>query len=138
MIGYLNIILRLTIWFLLTANLSAANIIIGVCIALLLPRSRAVPGALKDWLRVLWEIIVAIPQAYLEAFELIFRPHTQEKIVMERVKPQRSPGLVFLDIFLITFTPKTIVVKYHEEGWYEVHRITRRERGSRAEEGLKE
>jgi multicomponent Na+:H+ antiporter subunit E len=138
MIGYLNIILRLTIWFLLTANLSAANIIIGVCIALLLPRSSAVPGALKDWLRVLWEIIVAIPQAYLEAFELIFRPHTQEKIVMERVKPQRSPGLVFLDIFLITFTPKTIVVKYHEEGWYEVHRITRRERGSRAEEGLKE
>ncbi|MGC8711855.1 MAG: Na+/H+ antiporter subunit E [Leptodesmis sp.] len=138
MIGYLNIILRLTIWFLLTANLSAANIIIGVCIALLLPRSRAVPGALKDWLRVLWEIIVAIPQAYLEAFELIFRPHTQEKIVMERVKPQRSPGLVFLDIFLITFTPKTIVVKYHEECWYEVHRITRRERGSRAEEGLKE
>jgi multicomponent Na+:H+ antiporter subunit E len=138
MIGYLNIILRLTIWFLLTANLSAANIIIGVCIALLLPRSSAVPGALKDWLRVLWEIIVAIPQAYLEAFELIFRPHTQEKIVTERVKPQRSPGLVFLDIFLITFTPKTIVVKYHEEGWYEVHRITRRERGSRAEEGLKE
>jgi multicomponent Na+:H+ antiporter subunit E len=138
MIGYLNIILRLTIWFLLTANLSAANIIIGVCIALLLPRSSAVPGALKDWLRVLWEIIVAIPQAYLEAFELIFRPHTQEKIVTEQVKPQRSPGLVFLDIFLITFTPKTIVVKYHEEGWYEVHRITRRERGSRAEEGLKE
>lgn len=134
MIGYLNLILRLVIWFLLTANLSAANIIIGVCIALLLPRSRTVPGALKDWLRVLWEIIVAIPQAYLEAFELIFRPHTQEEIVMERVKPRRSPGLVFLDIFLITFTPKTIVVKYHEEGWYEVHRVTRRKRSRGAKE----
>lgn len=126
MIGYLNIILRLVIWFLLTANLSVANIIIGVCVALLLPRSYTNPGVLKDWLRVLWEIVVAIPQAYLEAFELIFRPHTQEVIVMERVKPQRSPGLIFLDIFLITFTPKTIVVKYHEEGWYEVHRLRRR------------
>ncbi|NDJ16983.1 Na+/H+ antiporter subunit E [Myxacorys almedinensis] len=125
MIGSLDLILRLVIWFLLTANLSVANIIIGICVALLLPHGKTALGALKDWLRVLWEIIVAIPQAYLEAFELIFRPHMQENITMERAKPRRSPGLVFLDIFLITFTPKTIVVKYHEEGWYEVHRVQR-------------
>lgn len=126
MIGYLNLILRLVIWFLLTANLSVANIIIGVCVALLLPHSRTSLGALRDWLRVLWEVVVAIPQAYLEAFELMFRPHTQEEIVMEQVQPRRSPGLIFLDIFLITFTPKTIVLKYHEDGCYEVHRVRRR------------
>jgi multicomponent Na+:H+ antiporter subunit E len=57
----------------------------------------------------------------------MFYPHQQEEIVMERAKPRRSPGLVFLDIFLITFTPKTIVVKYHEEGWYEVHRVRRKQ-----------
>lgn len=124
--GYLNIILRLVIWFLLTANLSVANIIIGICVALLLPRGRSSSGTLKDWLRVLGKIVVAIPQAYLEAFELILRPHTQEEIVMEQVKQRRSPGLIFLDIFLITFTPKTIVLKYHEDGWYEVHRVTPR------------
>lgn len=120
---HLNFILRLVIWFLLTANWSMANIIIGICVALLLPHSRTAPSALKDWLQALWEIVVAIPQAYLEAFELILHPHTQETITMERAKPRRSPGLIFLDIFLITFTPKTIVVKYHEEGWYEVHRV---------------
>ncbi|KJH73606.1 Na+/H+ antiporter subunit E [Aliterella atlantica] len=127
MIGYLHIILRLVIWFLLTANLSVANIIIGVCVALLLPHPRTAPGAVKDWLRALGKIVVAIPQAYVEAFELIFRPHTQEYITRERVKPRRSPGLIFLDIFLITFTPKTIVVKYHEDGWYEVHRVRQRQ-----------
>jgi len=127
MIEALNIFLRLVIWFLLTANFSVANIIIGICVALLLPHSRTAPGALRDWLRVLWEVIVAIPQAYLEAFELMFHPHQQEEIVMERAKPRRSPGLIFLDIFLITFTPKTIVVKYHEEGWYEVHRVRRKQ-----------
>lgn len=126
MIGYLNLILRLAIWFLLTANLSVANIIIGVSIALLLPGRPKTPGSLKDWLRALGETIVAILQAYVEAFEIIIRPHNHEDIVMERVKPQRTPGLIFLDIFLITFTPKTIVLKYHEEGWYEVHRIRRR------------
>jgi multicomponent Na+:H+ antiporter subunit E len=128
MIGYLNLILRLVIWFLLTANLSVANIIIGVSVALLLPGGPKAPGALKDWLRALGEIIVAIPQAYIEAFEIILRPHNQEDITLERVKLRRTPGLIFLDIFLITFTPKTIVLKYHEDGWYEVHRVRRRKK----------
>ncbi|WP_315790903.1 Na+/H+ antiporter subunit E [Fischerella sp. JS2] len=128
MIGYLNLILRLIIWFLLTANLSVANIIIGVSIALLLPGGPKAPGRLKDWLRALGEVIVAIPQAYIEAFEIILRPHTQEDVTLERVKLGRTPGLIFLDIFLITFTPKTVVLKYHEDGWYEVHRVRRRKK----------
>lgn len=74
MIGYLNLILRLTIWFLLTADLSLANIIIGIAIAFLLPHSYTSPGKLKDWLRVFWEIIVAIPQAYIEAIQIMLRP----------------------------------------------------------------
>ncbi|PMB47325.1 cation:proton antiporter [Fischerella thermalis CCMEE 5205] len=128
MVGYLNLILRLVIWFLLTANLSVANIIIGVSIALLLPGSPKSLGRLQDWLRALFEVIVAIPQAYIEAFEIILCPHTQEEVTLERVKPGRTPGLIFLDIFLITFTPKTIVLKYHEDGWYEVHRVRRRKK----------
>ena len=125
-IGFFNIILRLTIWFLLTADLSVANIIIGVSIALLLPRSKTSMGALKDWVQALWEVIVAIPQAYLEAIQIMFRPHKDEVVVCEKVKPRRTPGLIFLDIFVITFTPKSIVLKYHEQGWYEVHLVRRR------------
>jgi multicomponent Na+:H+ antiporter subunit E len=53
MIGYLDILLRLTIWFLLTADLSPANIMIGMAVALLLPRSYTSPASLKDWLRAL-------------------------------------------------------------------------------------
>lgn len=126
MIGVLNLCLRLTIWFLLTADASPGNIIIGVAVALLIPRNVTVPPVLKDWLRALGEALIAIPQAYIEAIEIMLFPHAEEEIVMERVKPQRTPGLIFLDIFVITFTPKTIVVKYHDDGWYEVHRIRRR------------
>ena len=121
MIGHF--ILRLVIWFLLTANFRAANIIIGISIALLLPHNSNSPERLKDLLRALGKMILAIPQAYIEAVQMILHPHTQEEIVMERVQLRRSPGLVFLDIFLITFTPKTIVLKYHEDGYYEVHRV---------------
>jgi multicomponent Na+:H+ antiporter subunit E len=126
MIG--DLILRLVIWFLLTANFSVANIIIGIAIAFLLPRSATSSERLTDLLRGLGKIIVAIPQAYKEAIELILRPHTEEEIVMERVRGRRSPGIIFLDIFLITFTPKTTVLKYYEDGWYEVHHVRRRQR----------
>jgi len=123
MIGHL--ILRLVIWFLLTANFGLENIIIGVYIAFLLPLNSNSPERLKDLLRALGKIIMTIPQAYIEAVDLILRPHTQEEVIIERVQSGRSPGAVFLDIFLITFTPKTTVLKYHEEGWYEVHRLRR-------------
>lgn len=130
MIGLLEIALRLSIWFLLTADFSAVNVLIGLAIALLLPRCRVVPSTLKDWLRALAEIIVAIPQAFMEAIEIMVRPHRNETTTLERVAAKRTPGLIFLDVFLITFTPKTIVVKYHGEGWYEVHRLQRRRRRS--------
>lgn len=123
-----DIILRLVIWFLLTANFSVANILIGISIALLLPRTSTSHTRLKELFWGLGKIIVAIPQAYKEAIQLILQPHTEEEIVMERVQGRRSPGLIFLDIFLITFTPKTTVLKYHEDGWYEVHHVKRRQR----------
>ncbi len=126
MIGYLDLLLRLTIWFLLTADLSPANIMIGVSVALLLPRRfTRTPALLKDWLRVLWNIIIAIPQAYFEAIEIMLRPHTEEDTTLEQVQPNRTPGLIFLDIFVITFTPKTIVLRYRDDA-YKVHRIRRR------------
>lgn len=126
MIG--NLILRLTIWFLLTASFSPANIVIGIAIALLLPYSSTSVSfrQIREILLGTWRVLVAFFQAYWEAFELIFRPHLQEEIVIERVQSERSPRLMFLDIFLITLTPKTIVLKYNENGWYEVHRVRRK------------
>jgi multicomponent Na+:H+ antiporter subunit E len=124
-----QLILRLTIWFLLTADFSITNIIIGVIIAFILPRGYTSRAKLTEWLKVLRQIIIAIPVAFMEAFEIMFRPHKEEEIIMEKVKHNRSSLLVFMDIFLITFTPKTIVVKHHEEeGSYEVHYIKPRRR----------
>jgi multicomponent Na+:H+ antiporter subunit E len=124
MIGHL--LVRLVLWFLLTADFSIANIVIGVCIAFLLPRSYTAPETLREWLRSLKKILAIIPVGYLEAFEMLFRPHRYEDVIKEQVPAHRSPRMIFLDIFLITFTPKTIVLKHDEEGWYEVHRVRRR------------
>ncbi len=127
MIGYLDILLRLTIWFLLTSDFSLPNMIIGVAIALLIPRCKPAYIVIKDWLQVSSEILLAIPIAFMEAIEIMIKPHHHEEIILQRVKPNRTPGLIFLDIFLITFTPKTIVLNYQEDGWYTVHKVTRRQ-----------
>lgn len=124
MIG--QFILRIVIWFLLTANFSITNIIIGVSICLLMPYYRSENVRFKDVLQGIGRIIQAVPQAYIESFEMIWQPHTHEEVLMEKAKYQRSAALVFLDIFLITFTPKTIVLKHHEDGWYSIHRVVRR------------
>lgn len=121
-----DIILRLVIWFLLTANFSIINIIIGVTIALVLPRSSVSPTRLQDLMWSLGKIIVAFPQAYGEAIQMMLQPHTEEEIVMQKVQGDRSSWLIFLEIFLITFTPKSTVMKYHEDGWFEVHYVKRR------------
>ncbi|WP_016949353.1 cation:proton antiporter [Anabaena sp. PCC 7108] len=121
MIGHL--ILRLSIWFLLTSDLSLINIIIGVIIALVLPRGYTSRAKLTEWLKVLIQVMIAIPVAFKEAFEIILYPHNREEIIREKVKHKHSSLLVFMDIFLITFTPKTIVINHNEEGFYEVHKI---------------
>lgn len=130
----IHLILRLTIWFLLTADWSWVNIVLGVAIAFLLPFRYPSREKLSDWLKVLGKIIIAIPQAYGEAIEMILRPHNEETVKRERVKPGRSSALIFLDIFLITFTPKTIVLHYHERGWFDVHYVQREKEKNRINE----
>ena len=122
----LHLIFRLTIWFLLTADLSPANIMIGVAIAFVIPHPKIKAKDIKQWLDIIKKTIIALPQAFIEAIEIMLFPHRYESITLEKVSENRPPILIFLDIFLITFTPKTIVLKYHKKGWYEVHQINRR------------
>ena len=122
---YLNLIFRLVIWFLLTNDFSLPNIILGIVIAFVLPFDSPFLGNIQEWMAMGFKIIKAIPQAYFEAVEIMLCPHNKEGFIKEKVSNARSPGLIFMDIFLITFTPKTIVTKYEEQGWYEVHEIKR-------------
>ena len=126
MIG--QFILRIVIWFLLTANFSITNIIIGVSVALIMPYYRSENVRFKDILRGIGRLIKAVPQAYVESIEMILQPHKHEEVVIEKAKYRRSAALVFLDIFLITFTPKTIVLSHHDEGWYLVHHVIKRQK----------
>lgn len=118
-------ILRLTIWLLLTGHLGIVNLILGIAFALLLPRPFAASPPLGKLVRRLGRVLIAIPQAYYEAIQMMIYPHNRENFFLKRASSPNIPALVFLDIFLITFTPKTLVIRERETGEYEVHSLER-------------
>ena len=130
MAGMIVIGLRLLIWLLLSADLEAANVAIGLAVALALPlprRHRQLP--VSELGRSLLASLRAIPVAYGEAVQLLcLRPGRE----LEELQPveyrvgKPVAALVFLDVFRITLTPLTIALGMDAPGRrYRVHRLDR-------------
>lgn len=125
--------MRLLVWCLLSADLEAANLAIGLAVALALPQprpNRTLPPVLL--LRALLGSLQAIPQAYGEAFQLMLRRPARERLEhtpvewsrQSRLSSHPPAALVFLDVFRITLTPLTIALGLDAAGGsYRVHRL---------------
>jgi multicomponent Na+:H+ antiporter subunit E len=111
MVFLLSCLFRLLLWTLLTSDLSAVNLAIGVGLSLLLPHARGPKQPLAPTLRALWRSLIAVPLAYGEAFALIGSGDREEESWIER--PAGDPRhrlLIFLEVLAITLTPFTIVL----------------------------
>lgn len=126
---------RLLLWALLTADLSAMNLAIGLAIALVLPHARGPQHPLKPTLKALLRSLIAVPLAYGEALALISCGDREEESWIER--PAGDPRhrlLIFLEVFAITLTPFTIVLGLTTgEGGpsYRIHQLRPQRRPSR-------
>jgi multicomponent Na+:H+ antiporter subunit E len=128
--------MRLLVWCLLSADLEAANLAIGLAVALALPQPRANRSLpLAQLLQAVLASLRAVPQAYAEAFQLVLRRPARERLEhspVEWSRQGRSQGqppaaLVFLDVFRITLTPLTIALGMDAAGTsYRVHRLEER------------
>jgi multicomponent Na+:H+ antiporter subunit E len=111
MVFLLSCLFRLLLWTLLTSDLSAVNLAIGVGLALLLPHARGPREPLAPTLRALMRSLIAVPLAYGEALALIGSGDREEESWIER--PAGDPRhrlLIFLEVLAITLTPFTIVL----------------------------
>ncbi len=111
MVFLLSCLFRLLLWTLLTNDLSAVNLAIGVGLVLLLPHARGPREPLAPTLRALWRSLIAVPLAYGEALALIGSGDREEESWIER--PAGDPRhrlLIFLEVLAITLTPFTIVL----------------------------
>ncbi|MCP9848895.1 Na+/H+ antiporter subunit E [Cyanobium sp. Morenito 9A2] len=114
--------LRLTLWCLLTSDLSPLNLGLGLAVALLLPhRRRTLP--LGAFLAALGQALVAIPQAYGEAFRLMLARQPLNGLVREPSQAEGSDLVIALEIFRLSVTPFTLVLGLESDGrHYRVHR----------------
>ena len=123
-----HLFLRLGFWLLLTADISVMNITIGVLAALVLPRNKGPHLPLMAWLKGAWKVLKLLPIAYLEAFSLLIHSHTEEEVTTCPIGKDRNPWLLFLKIFLINFSPKSIVLQVEKQRSMQIHQIRRRNR----------
>ncbi|MGB5241040.1 MAG: Na+/H+ antiporter subunit E [Prochlorococcaceae cyanobacterium] len=120
----LSVAFRLALWCMLTSDLSWLNLLIGLVVALLLPRARSRSLPLRALLRATASSLLAIPQAYVEALRLIVAPAVVEREASEPATDRAQPLLVFLDVFRITLTPFTIVLGLEDDGRrYRIHSL---------------
>ena len=123
-----HLFLRLGFWLLLTADFSVINITIGVITAFVLPRKKGPHLPLIAWFNGAWKVLKLLPIAYLEAFSLLIHSHTEEEVTTCPIGKDRNPWLLFLKIFLINFSPKSIVLQVEKQRSMQIHQIRRRNR----------
>ncbi|NWH06242.1 Na+/H+ antiporter subunit E [Desulfobacter latus] len=122
------VLIRLCFWLLLTADISPANICIGSAAAVLIPKVPGKPISGKIFTAVLFQCLRAVPVAYLQAADMVIRRHRFEHIQTHPVRFGFNPLVVFMEIFLVTFTPKTLVLDFDEHGHITVHHIHPKEK----------
>jgi multicomponent Na+:H+ antiporter subunit E len=117
---------RLLLWLLLTDDGRPVNLVIGLIVALLLPRARTAAMPWRDLVQAFGACLVAIPRAYIEAFLLIVRPRDEEREVSVATHGPAVPLLIFFDVFRITLTPFTIALGMTDAGQsLRVHELVR-------------
>ncbi|MDF7825121.1 Na+/H+ antiporter subunit E [Pontiellaceae bacterium B12227] len=121
------VLLAFCIWMLLTAEFSWLNAFIGLAgsmvVGLLNPYRFSARQLIHLWARVL----IRLPQALWEALLIVLLPHRHERIAEQPVDHPESPWSVFSQTFLITFTPKSLVISEERDGRMQLHTVEREE-----------
>lgn len=122
------ILLALGIWMLLTSEFTWMNVMIGLVgsvIASLLHPYRFSAGQLAVLIGLtLWNL----PKAIWETFLMVLCPHRHETETEEAVRNPENPWAVFCQTFIITLTPRTLVISEEMQGKIRLHIVSRKER----------
>lgn len=123
-----SVLIRLCFWLLLTADIGPANICIGLAAAVLIPKIPGKRVSGKVLTAVLLQGFRAVPVAYLQAADMVIRPHRFEYTERHPIRFGFNPLVVFMEIFLVTFTPKTLVINFDKHRHITVHHIRPKEK----------
>ena len=120
-----QILFRLAVWSLLTANFKISNLIIGIVISVILPTVRLPNLKINLMITEFLKTIIAFPKAIQESIYLIFLSNKKEVFINQEssVPENGSQFINFLDLFRITLTPLSLVTKRKDKNNWRVHII---------------
>ena len=120
-----QILFRLAVWSLLTANFKISNLIIGIVISVILPTVRLPNLKINLMITEFLKTIIAFPKAIQESIYLIFLSNKKEVFINQEssVPENGSQFINFLDLFRITLTPLSLVTKRKDNNNWRVHII---------------
>ncbi len=98
----------------MTGNFSPENILIGVVGAAAMDRLPKHRAPIRRYLHMGVKVLAALPSAYGQALKMMILPHHRE--TTEWKPGDMDPWKAFEQIFIITLTPRTLVIDTDQQG----------------------
>ena len=120
------IILAFGLWMLLTAEFSWPNAVVGMLGAIMISRLPLHRFSAWQLLCLLAAALVRLPQMLWESFCIVILPHPHEQISTRRLHHPGNYWAVFCQTFIITFTPRSLVISEEDDGEIRIHSLERK------------
>ncbi len=121
------VLLAFGIWMLFTADFSWPNAAVGLAGSLLVSMLHRHRFSAWQLVYLIGAALIRLPLAVWESFLIVIVPHRYERIVSRRISDPGNPWAVFCQTFIITFTPRSLVVSEEEDGQVQLHSLERKE-----------
>lgn len=115
-------VLGLLLWVALTDTSNVSLVLAGFVVSLVLDRMFCFRPPWKRLFAFLRRLLPALGRSYREAFEIMLSLRHENFYVTEKI-PDLSPWKIFMQVFFVTLTPKTISVSVDDRGEMLVHRF---------------
>jgi multicomponent Na+:H+ antiporter subunit E len=112
---------------LFTSDCSWLNVLTGLAGSIVVSRLHRYRFSAWQLIYLVGAALLRLPQAVLESFMIVILPHRYERVSFRRMTDPQNPWAVFCQTFLITFTPRSLVISEEEEGKVRLHSLERKE-----------
>lgn len=117
------LLLAFGIWMLFTADLHWSNVVIGLIGSTAAARFCRYRFSAWQLFMLMLSALVRLPLAIWQSILIVFLPYRRERLTLEKMVDTDSPWKVFCQTFLITLTPRSVVIRQLNDGRLEVHHL---------------
>jgi multicomponent Na+:H+ antiporter subunit E len=120
------VLLAFSVWMLLTSEFTWANAAIGLAGSVVASLLHPYRFSAWQFMELVGLTVLHLPQAIWETALMVCVPHRYEKTAQKDVRNPENPWSVFCQTFIITLTPRTLVISEEKNGKIRLHLVSRK------------